>query len=182
MLLTKIVKNPAMRQDPPEIYNWRVYVLTSSACFAGMLFGMDMGIIGGVLKLDSFRREFGLSPEGSANLEGNIVATLQAGCFLGALAAGWVAEKVGRRKTLIGCAAIAIIGTTIQAAAAGRLGSLYAGRFVSGVGVGAASMVNPLYTSENAPRAIRGGLTGLYQLFVSPSLSPGGVNRLAVNE
>lgn len=53
--LTKIVKNDAMKNDPPQIYNWRVYVLTCSACFAGMLFGMDIGIIGGVLKLDSFR-------------------------------------------------------------------------------------------------------------------------------
>ena len=38
---------------------------------------------------------------------------------------------------------------------------------VTGIGVGAASMVNPLYVSENAPRAIRGGLTGLYQLFIT---------------
>jgi MFS family permease len=38
---------------------------------------------------------------------------------------------------------------------------------VAGLGVGAASMVVPLYISENAPRAIRGGLTGLYQLFIA---------------
>jgi MFS family permease len=43
---------------------------------------------------------------------------------------------------------------------------MYAGRFIAGIGVGGASMVCPLYVSENAPRAIRGGLTGLYQLFV----------------
>jgi MFS family permease len=40
-------------------------------------------------------------------------------------------------------------------------------RFISGLGVGGASMVVPLYITENAPRAIRGGLTGIYQLFVS---------------
>ena len=39
-------------------------------------------------------------------------------------------------------------------------------RFVNGVGVGTASAVTPLYISENAPRAIRGMLTGLYQLFI----------------
>src|SRR6266511_5243656 len=38
-------------------------------------------------------------------------------------------------------------------------------RFLAGLGCGAATMVNPLYISENAPRAIRGALTGLYQLF-----------------
>jgi MFS family permease len=41
-------------------------------------------------------------------------------------------------------------------------------RFIAGIGVGGASTVVPLYISENAPRAIRGGLTGIYQLFVSP--------------
>jgi MFS family permease len=44
---------------------------------------------------------------------------------------------------------------------------MYIGRLVAGVGVGEASMVVPLYISENAPRAIRGGLTGLYQLFIA---------------
>jgi MFS family permease len=39
-------------------------------------------------------------------------------------------------------------------------------RFIAGVGVGAASMITPLYTSENAPRAIRGALTGMYQFFI----------------
>jgi MFS family permease len=40
-------------------------------------------------------------------------------------------------------------------------------RLITGFGVGAASMINPLYVAENAPRAIRGGLTGLYQLFIT---------------
>lgn len=39
-------------------------------------------------------------------------------------------------------------------------------RFIAGLGCGAASMVNPLYISENAPRAIRGLLTGIYQVFI----------------
>lgn len=42
----------------------------------------------------------------------------------------------------------------------------YIPRFISGFGTGFASMVNPLYVAENAPRAIRGGLTGVYQLFI----------------
>jgi MFS family permease len=58
------------------------------------------------------------------------------------------------------------IGIIMQSAASGYLGPIYAGRFISGVGVGAASTINPIYVSENAPRAIRGLLTGLYQLFI----------------
>lgn len=158
-----------MKNDPPEIYNWRVYVLSCSACFAGGLFGMDSGIIGGVLKMDTFRAKFGLtglSPVGGANLEANIVSTLQAGCFFGALVASYFAESFGRRASLIGCALLAIVGTVMQAVSLGHLPVLYVGRLITGLAVGGASMLNPLYTSENAPRAIRGALTGMYQFFI----------------
>jgi sugar porter (SP) family MFS transporter len=63
-------------------------------------------------------------------------------------------------------AAWATVGVIFQSSASGHIAALYVGRFVSGVGVGAASMLTPLYISENAPRAIRGGLTGIYQLFI----------------
>ncbi|KAI5791917.1 general substrate transporter [Geopyxis carbonaria] len=167
--LNKIVKNDAMKTDPPEIYNWRIYVLSCSACFAGALFGMDTGIIGGVLKMETFRKKFGLDvldDVGLANLEANIVSTLQAGCFFGALAAYWFADKFGRRTSLFGAALIAIVGTVMQAASMGHLPVMYIGRLITGFAVGGASMLNPLYTSENAPRAIRGALTGMYQFFI----------------
>jgi hypothetical protein len=54
-ILYRIVKNEAMRSDPQEIYGWRVFMLACSACFGGMLFGMDIGIIGGVLTLPEFK-------------------------------------------------------------------------------------------------------------------------------
>jgi hypothetical protein len=110
----------------------------------------------------------GLDAVGGANLEANIVATLQAGCFFGSLGAYWFADKYGRRSSLFGSAILAIIGTILQVVSNGHLPVMYVGRFVMGLGTGAASMLNPLYTSENAPRAIRGALTGMYQFFVSP--------------
>lgn len=63
-------------------------------------------------------------------------------------------------------AVLATIGSAMQAGAAGYFGVMYTGRFIAGVGVGGASMITPLYTSENAPRAIRGALTGMYQFFI----------------
>lgn len=53
-LIQRIVRNDAMKKDPPEIYGWRCYALACSACFGGMLFGMDIGVIGGVLTLPDF--------------------------------------------------------------------------------------------------------------------------------
>lgn len=67
---------------------------------------------------------------GSANLEANIVSTLQAGCFIGALMASWFADQYGRRITLIGCAVIATVGTVLQAASMGHLAAMYCGRSV----------------------------------------------------
>ena len=54
--LYKVIRNESMRQDPPEIYGWRVFALACSACFGGMLFGMDIGTIGGVLILPEFQK------------------------------------------------------------------------------------------------------------------------------
>ncbi|KAJ5085540.1 hypothetical protein N7532_010311 [Penicillium argentinense] len=169
-LLQKIVHNEAMRTDPKEIYGWRVYALACSACCGGMLFGMDSGIIGGVLTMDPFEAKYGLEgldKVAQANLSANIVSTLQAGCFFGALLASPAADKWGRKISLIGAAVVGIIGVIMQTAANGHLEAMYIGRLITGFGVGAASMINPLYVSENAPRAIRGGLTGLYQLFIT---------------
>ena len=104
-----------------------------------MLFGMDTGIIGGVLKLDPFRERYGLplataNPKLSANLEANIVSTLQAGCFLGAIVAGYVADRLGRRVGMMIAATFAIVGSIMQAAANGHFPVMYIGRFVAGVG------------------------------------------------
>lgn len=131
-----------------------------------MLFGVETGIIGGVLTMEPFREDYGLVGEKGdvekANLEANIgenhrriqvapcadigpVTTLQCGCFVGALAASQVADRLGRKTGLICAAVLAIIGTVMQLAASGNIGAIYAGRFVAGLGVGCASMVVPLY-------------------------------------
>ncbi|KAK7936098.1 MFS quinate transporter [Apiospora marii] len=168
-LLKKIVRNDAMKSDPNEIYGWRVYVLTLSACFGAMSFGWDSGVIGGVIELQTFADAYNLGDPDSvptANLKGNIVSVLQAGCFAGALAAFYLADRIGRRWSLIGSALFTLSGVVMQAAASGHLEPMYIGRFISGLGVGCSSVVNPIYVSENAPRAIRGLLTSCYQLFI----------------
>lgn len=54
-ILNRLVRNDAMKIDPPEIYNWHVLFLACASCFGGTLFGMDIGIIGGVIELPSFK-------------------------------------------------------------------------------------------------------------------------------
>lgn len=88
----------------------------------------------------------GKSDVATANLQANIVTTLQCGCFVGALAAGPTADKIGRRPTLMLAAVLAIIGTIMQAVAFGEISVIFIGRFIAGLGVGGASMVTPLYS------------------------------------
>ena len=47
------------------------------------------------------------------------------------------------------------------------LGEIYAGRVVSGIGIGAISAVAPTYVSECAPKEVRGRITGIFQIMVS---------------
>ena len=90
---------------------------------------------------------------------------MQAGAFAGALIAFPIADKYGRKPGLLIAAFFAAIGGMMQAASSGNIGCLYAGRLIEGLGLGAATMLTPTYISENAPRAVRGMLVGLYQLF-----------------
>ncbi|KAG9200794.1 hypothetical protein G6514_006650 [Epicoccum nigrum] len=169
-IIRSIVKNDAVKTDPPEIYGWRAFAMAGSACFGGMLFGFDIGTIGGVLELNEFQIKYNLkerTKQERADLSANIASTLQAGCFLGCFLGSWMADKYGRKFALQFAGLVTIVGCVIQAAASGSIAAMYIGRLVAGVGVGEASMVVPLYISENAPRAIRGGLTGLYQLFIA---------------
>ncbi|KAH9229748.1 hypothetical protein K456DRAFT_1740875 [Colletotrichum gloeosporioides 23] len=173
-LLQKIVRNEATKSDPPEIYNARVVLISLVACGGALLFGMDMGIIGGVLTMDSFKKEYGLMDQPKAvlaSLEGNVVSVIQAGAFAGALLSMWLANRVGRRFSLIIASILVFVGVALQAAASGHIEAMYVGRLVAGVAIGIASSVNPLYVSENAPRGIRGLLTGLYQLSIVTGLT-----------
>lgn len=136
-----------------------------------MLFGWDTGAIGGVLAMETTQARFGyshLSKGAKTTQDQNIVSTLQAGCFLACFFTSWLTEKYGRRLCLIGTGLLTTLGVVFQAASAaqGTLAVMYIGRFIAGLGVGAASTLTPLYVSECAPRAIRGGLTAFYQLFI----------------
>jgi MFS family permease len=96
---------------------------------------------------------------------------MQAGAFFGALLANPFADRFGRKPGLLTAAAFAGVGGALQAGASGHLACLYVGRAIEGLGLGAATMLTPTYISENAPRATRGMLVGLYQLFETMGVS-----------
>ncbi|KAG1449032.1 hypothetical protein G6F56_008771 [Rhizopus delemar] len=95
-------------------------------------------------------------------LQGGINGALSAGCFVGALVAGYPADRYSRKYTLIGASFIFIIGSILQAAANG-VPMLCVGRVLNGLSVGVTSMVVPLYQSEIAPKEIRGRIVSVQQ-------------------
>ncbi|XP_006459490.1 hypothetical protein AGABI2DRAFT_218760 [Agaricus bisporus var. bisporus H97] len=123
--------------------------------------------------MQSFQEYFGLdkkSPAQKADINGNIVAILQAGCFFGALGAGYISSRWGRKPSLLASGVIYMIGSLIQSIVGLRrsqavaLPVLYCGRFMGGLGVGMVSALVPSYVSESVPRMIRGRCTGMIQL------------------
>ncbi|KAF6751923.1 sugar transporter [Ephemerocybe angulata] len=157
--------------------NIRVYWLAFIVYWGIVLFGYDTGVGGGVVSAKYFKEQFGIiDPHGvedvkkSNNISSNVVAVLQAGAFFGALTSAPVSAKIGRKWTLFIFALIFCVGAFLTTVASGPphgLALIYAGRVLSGYGIGAISSVAPAYVSECAPKEVRGRITGLFQIMVA---------------
>ena len=129
------------------------------AAVGGFLFGYDIGVISGALL--SIREQFGVSDF----LSELITAGVLIGAILGAATGGWLADRYGRRFSNMAAGLIFATGAIFLAFVPDPLW-LVVGRVVIGVGVGLASVVGPLYISETAPPAKRGGRVSLFQLAI----------------
>jgi SP family galactose:H+ symporter-like MFS transporter len=127
---------------------------------AGLLFGYDQGVISGALA------GIGKSFHPGTLVSEIITSWVTLGAMAGALAAGWLADRLGRRAAIIVAAGIFVAGALLEALAPGT-GILVAGRLVLGAGVGIASVAAPLYGAENAPARDRGRFVSLYQMAVT---------------
>ncbi|KAJ7153688.1 general substrate transporter [Mycena filopes] len=151
-------------------YNFSVALFSALGSF---LFGYDSGVIGSVVsqEFDYFHRYFN-SP--GDNIIGAVVSTFAGGCtspaltprFFGAAAAGSLATRLGRKRTIQFGALVAMLGCSLQTGAQ-NVSYLIVGRVITGLAIGCLSMVVPLYQSEISPPAMRGFLTGLTQFMIS---------------
>ena len=127
---------------------------------AGLLFGYDQGVISGAL--DGIQKEFSV---GTFLLE-VITSWVTLGAMAGALVAGGLADRKGRRWTIVAAAVLFTAGALVEALAPGS-GVLVVGRLLVGFGVGVASVAAPLYAAELAPSRLRGRMVSLYQLAIT---------------
>lgn len=85
-----------------------------------------------------------------------------------------ISAKFGRKYTLLAFSLVFLVGailTTIAAGGSKGLAEIYAGRVISGLGIGAISAVAPSFVSECSPKAVRGRITGCFQIMVRLPLS-----------
>ena len=130
------------------------------AALGGFLFGFDTAVVSGTLVY--LKVQFALTPF----MEGVLVSSALVGCMVGALIAGALSDRFGRKLMLIASAVLFVvcaIGTMVPPGVT----LLIVARWIGGVGVGIASMLAPMYLSEVSPPHLRGRLIALYQLAIT---------------
>jgi MFS family permease len=96
------------------------------------------------------------------------VLRYKAGAVGGAMVSSFIANRLGRRISLFINLVIYIIGAAFMTGASGSAGEglVYTGRVLTGWGVGASTMIVPVYVAECSPPHIRGRLVGMYEVGV----------------
>jgi sugar porter (SP) family MFS transporter len=140
-----------------------VYLAAAISALGGMLFGYDIGVISGAILF--IKKDFSLS----AGTEEIVVSAVLLGSLAGAFGGGILADRLGRRKLLIGTAIVFGLGA-VGAALAPDTAWLIVARIIAGVAIGVASFVAPLYISEIAPVEIRGKLVSINQVALTSGI------------
>jgi SP family xylose:H+ symportor-like MFS transporter len=131
-------------------YVWGIAVV---AALGGLLFGYDWVVIGGARQF--YEIYFHLT---SSAVIGWANSCALLGCLAGSLAAGYFADRYGRRYLLL----VAAVLFAVSSAFTGWSYSFHSfifWRITGGVAIGLSSNVSPLYIAEISPAAIRGRLS-----------------------
>src|SRR5262247_2571658 len=136
-----------------------VIALCSVAAIGGFLFGFDSGVINGAV--DALARAFGTR----AAATGFAVASVLLGCAGGAFGAGTLADRLGRRPTML-LNAVLFLASAVATGAAISAVIFIAARLAGGLAIGAASVLAPMYIAEVAPAHLRGRLASLQQMAI----------------
>jgi MFS transporter, SP family, arabinose:H+ symporter len=134
-------------------------MLVLVACVAlagGFLFGYDTAVINGA---NQFLKAFFHLTSFQEGIAG---ASAILGCIPGAMFAGFFSDRYGRRKVLFVCG-ILYAASGVLSAVPNNFSEFLLARFISGLGIGASSMICPVYVAELAPAVWRGRFGSLFQ-------------------
>jgi len=137
-----------------NVFTWSIIV-----ALGGFLFGFDTAVISGVEQ--RIQQLFQLS----SFMHGFTISSALIGTVTGALISGRPADRYGRKPVLFVIASLYVV-TAVGSALAQNVESFIVFRFLGGIGVGASSVVAPMYIAEISPAKIRGRMTALFQFNV----------------
>ena len=134
------------------------YLVKSSAVAAlgGLLFGFDTAVIAGAT--EALKAQYSLTPAAL----GLTVSAALFGTIIGAMFGGVPGDRYGRRDSLRITAILYLI-SALGCAFAFDWYSFVGARFIGGLGIGASSVLGPMYIAEIAPPKLRGRLVGFFQ-------------------
>lgn len=138
-----------------------IYFICLVSAMGGLLFGYDWVVIGGA---KPFYEVF-FRIENSPSLQGLAMSIALAGCLVGAMVSGSLADRIGRKPLLILSAFIFLVSAYATGAFEAFTYFLVA-RFIGGIAIGIASGLSPMYIAEIAPSHVRGKLVSLNQLTI----------------
>lgn len=138
-----------------------IYFICIVSAMGGLLFGYDWVVIGGAVKF--YEQFFGIG--GSTVLQGIATSAALVGCMVGAMIAGALADRYGRKPLLV-TAAVLFTASAVATGLFNSFGWFCVARLVGGLGIGIASALSPMYIAEVSPAPIRGRLVSLNQMTI----------------
>jgi SP family arabinose:H+ symporter-like MFS transporter len=132
---------------------------TITGALGGLLFGFDTVVIAGAI--NALVNLYHLTPK----QEGLTVAIGLVGTVIGALGAGQVGQRLGSRETLR-ITAVLYVASALGCGLAWNWPFFLVFRLIGGLGIGASSVLGPVYIAELAPAKWRGRLVAAFQFNV----------------
>ena len=164
MLLTCSIFAVSINQSSNGMksYNKKfVYFICLVSAMGGLLFGYDWVVIGGAKPFYELYFDIADVPA----MQGLAMSVALLGCLIGAMVAGMMADRYGRKPLLI-ISAFIFLSSAYATGAFSAFSWFLAARFLGGIGIGIASGLSPMYIAEVAPTSIRGKLVSLNQLTI----------------
>jgi sugar porter (SP) family MFS transporter len=171
----------------PNIYTIGACIIASSGA---LLFGLDVGVTGGVVAMPSFVEKFfpdtyesqqnHLSTNSYCSFDSQLLSLFTSSFFLAgmlsSLPASWITEKCGRKTSMCVGAIMYLLGSTLNVVAADTL-MLIVGRLILGLGCGFANQAVPIFLAELPPPQSRGALQVCFQIFVNIGILLAGITN-----
>jgi sugar porter (SP) family MFS transporter len=151
--------NPIANHGSPGASVRYIYLPALVAAIGGLLFGFDTAVINGAIVF--IKQQFALSDSQTEIAAGSLLL----GCVMGASTAAFTSDRFGRKRVLLGAAALFSL-SSIGAALPRNLIQFSIARLLGGVAIGIASTLSPLYIAEISPAQKRGLLVCLNQLAI----------------